>query len=442
MVGTADASGREKPRVLLILTEFPPRLGGMQTHALYLSNELHRRGYEIEVVTYRVLETERRQASELDAGLPFPVRRVLSRLGFWHNVDTIRDRCRHFHPALVYSSTIFYGLLAEELGVPVVCRSVGNDVLRPWLAYPFRPGSRVLNAPILERRLFDLFQRLRSPEWLETVFREARRELMRRAARAATRILANSAFTADLLATAGVPFDRVEVVVGGVDARRFAPPEANRPADRARLGLPVDRFLLLTVCRLEPKKGVEHLLGAFTTLRQRMPDAHLAIVGDGRHALRQRELAAALGLDGSVTFCGAVAHEEVHSYYWCADLFVLASREWVHPATGVRDAETMGRVLCEANAAGLPVLTTRSGGIPSVITSDHNGLLVDPDDEAALVEQIGRLRRDDELRSTLVRNGLRAASRRFDWSVVLEAHERAFAAVLSGTARFRDQDCS
>jgi phosphatidyl-myo-inositol dimannoside synthase len=71
---------------------------------------------------------------------------------------------------------------------------------------------------------------------------------------------------------------------------------------------------------------------------------------------------------------------------------VLASREQVDPRTGLRDVETMGRVLCEAHAAGVPVVASRSGGIPSIVDHGRNGLLFEENDLDGLIHGIERLR--------------------------------------------------
>ena len=79
-------------RLLLVLTEFPPSIGGMQTHASYLSHHLRETGHAVEVVTYR---SENRKKSVLarqfDSQLDFVVHRVLSRLSYWYNIHTLRN---------------------------------------------------------------------------------------------------------------------------------------------------------------------------------------------------------------------------------------------------------------------------------------------------------------------------------------------------------------
>ncbi len=431
---------KKQPRILLVLTEFPPRIGGMQTHALALASHLHERGYPVRVVTYRANRHEEKDAGlSFDSGLPFPVRRILSRLGFWHNIQVIAQESRDFDADLVYCSTVFYGYLRRELKVPVICRSVGNDVMRPWIAYPFRFGSRLIGSALFEQPIYDLFKKFNYPEWVEVLFRKRRRAVMAESARMMDLVMANSDFTADLLHELGIRDDRIEVLVGGVDTHRFRcrSPQRIRKKLRMALGLPAKCFLITTACRMVSKKGVDFLLETMPELRRRMPDTHLLVIGAGRHERRYQRMAERLGLSEHVTFCGRIPQNEIHRYYWASNLFVLASRVQVNPLTGLRDAETMGRVLCEANASGLPVIASRSGGIPSVIKHERNGLLFEPDNPKELLRMIARVRRDKNLRDRMIARGMLMAEERFDWSVVVAAHERAIRRVLKRPSRSR-----
>jgi phosphatidyl-myo-inositol dimannoside synthase len=118
-----------------------------------------------------------------------------------------------------------------------------------------------------------------------------------------------------------------------------------------------------------------------------------------------------------------VHHSHIHKYYWSCDLFVLASRTCYNRRTGTKDVETMGRVLCEANAAGIPIIASNSGGIPSVVDHEVNGLLFEEDNAEDFLRQILRLRVDNFLSRYLVQNGRRKAREQFDWSLILKEHE-------------------
>jgi phosphatidylinositol alpha-1,6-mannosyltransferase len=415
------------PRILLVLTEFPPRIGGMQTHGVHLVRHLAERGYPGVVLTHRpTRDDEVEHWRQVDAQMPLPVHRVLSRLSHWATLRRIEAFARDWKPDLIYCSTVFYGALRLSLGVPVLCRSVGNDVMRPWIAWPYRPLSRVFSTAWLERHLVDLYERVHSPEWLERLARGRRRQLTEASARQMTTVIANSDFTAGLLRRIGVPPERLDVLVGGVDAAHFDPRGRGRAAARQQLGLPAGAWLLTTACRLVPKKGIDFLLQAFAVLRTHMADAHLVIIGSGPKARHWLAAADAAGLAGAVRFVGRVEHDAMPAHFWAADAFVLASRVHVSRRSGLSDVETMGRVLCEANAAGTPVLASRSGGIPSVIEHGVNGRLFGEDDIDDFVRQARSLREQPDQTRAMVERGRALAAQRFDWSVIVERHEHLF----------------
>ncbi|WP_396626149.1 glycosyltransferase family 4 protein [Luteitalea sp.] len=416
----------------LILTEFPPGVGGMQTHAEYLARALHDAGHAIDVYTYRCDDARlEHEARAFDAQAGYPVHRVLSRIGFWANHRLLLRRLRTTPVSLVYASNVYYGLLGDALGVPVVCRSAGNDVQRPWIAYPYRVGSGVVSHPALERRLHQWYRRWNAPEWLEAVFRRQRQAVVRRSVAATRAILANSTYTRDLLAEAGATDDQVRVLPGGVDTRRFVPAAHDRQAAREACAIAPDTWVLLTVCRLVPKKGIDFLIAQVPALRCIAPRLQVIVVGDGKERRRCEALIDAAGAADSVRLVGKVPQREVQRYFAAADGFVLASRVTRNPVSGLQDAETMGRVLCEANAAGLPVLASRSGGIPSVITHEDNGLLFESDDADDFVSQFRRLVDDDALRTRLIARGRQRAEDEFAWPHLVAAHERCFAETLA-----------
>ncbi len=172
------------PMLLLVQPEYPPAVGGMQTHAAAIARHLHDRGHRIAVATYAQPDDADTapSAAAYDAAQPFPTYRCLSRLSYWANLRTLLQLVEDLRPELIYSSTPFYGLLTELTGLPVVCRSVGTDVMRCWVPYPFRPGSRIVALPFVERRLEGIYQRLRTPAWVDSLFFDARRRLVQRGA--------------------------------------------------------------------------------------------------------------------------------------------------------------------------------------------------------------------------------------------------------------------
>ena len=163
-----------------------------------------------------------------------------------------------------------------------------------------------------------------------------------------------------------------------------------------------DPCRILSVCRLHWKKGLQYALHAVYELKKRNLHFIYDIVGDGDERSALQTLAQDLGLSESVRFHGGRDPAGVSEFYEKADVFVLSS---------VR--EGFGVVLVEAQAAGLPVVATRVGGIPEAVEEDETALLVPPRDPTALADALSRLLQDSTLRERLGRNG-RNYARQFD----------------------------
>ena len=136
------------------------------------------------------------------------------------------------------------------------------------------------------------------------------------------------------------------------------------------------------------------LLRAMSLLVDRFPKLQLYVVGDGPLRSQLEREARDLAIDARVCFAGI--DPEVQPWLSSTDVFVLPSR-----------SEGMGRVLQEAMASGVAVVASRVGGIPELVQDGVTGLLVDPDDPAALAQAIGVLLDDDALRQKLADAGHR-----------------------------------
>lgn len=151
---------------------------------------------------------------------------------------------------------------------------------------------------------------------------------------------------------------------------------------------------LLSVGDLKPRKGQDVSLAAFARVRARLPQARYYLVG----SLGQNSYAQSLqayvheqGLEGAVTFLGVISAEALAQHYQGASLFVLTPRQ-----VGL-SFEGFGLVYLEAGAYGLPVVGTRTGGVPEAVIDGQTGLLAEPEDVAGVAEAILRLLGDGEL---------------------------------------------
>ena len=204
----------------------------------------------------------------------------------------------------------------------------------------------------------------------------------------------------------------------GVDTGAFAPAPRDPPT-RARLGWG-DRPVVLTVSRLERRKGHDQMILALNRVRAAVPDVLYSVVGDGGERPRLEALAAREGLAGHVQFVGAVADGDLLPYYQQCDLFALPNRQ------EGQDIEGFGIVLVEAQACGKPVIAGASGGTAETMNSPETGCVVDCSTPALLGPLVAEWLAD---RPRLERMGAAArqwAVERFDWSVLARQAQDLF----------------
>jgi phosphatidylinositol alpha-mannosyltransferase len=207
----------------------------------------------------------------------------------------------------------------------------------------------------------------------------------------------------------GGPF---EIVPNGVETARFATAE---PAD-----LPAGARLLF-VGRLDQRKGFPVAVAAFARLASSHPELRLLVAGDGP----ERSAVDVLPADvrPRVTMLGTVSNQDLPRYHAASDLFL-------GPAIG---GESFGIVLVEAMAAGLPVVASDIAGYDEVVRDGVDGLLVPPDDPAALAVAIGKVLDDPALARRLGDAGRERAAA-FDWSVIEERIEGLYEKALHARA--------
>jgi glycosyltransferase-like protein len=211
-----------------------------------------------------------------------------------------------------------------------------------------------------------------------------------------------------------------DVVTNGVDTDRFAaaPPPGLTAALRARVGA-ANRFLILTVGGIEPRKGTDHLFRALSLLRRRwVRPPVLAIVGghsfQDHTPYRDRVIASMAELDvefdRDVALLGTVPDEEMAAWYHAADVLAFPSV-----------SEGFGLAVLEAMAAGLPVVLTRLPVFAQYVRFGVDALAVAPGDDEGLADALDTLAHDDGVREKLRRSGLEVAAR-FSWDTTALQH--------------------
>jgi glycosyltransferase involved in cell wall biosynthesis len=173
-----------------------------------------------------------------------------------------------------------------------------------------------------------------------------------------------------------------------------------------------ERQIILNVAAYEPKKGLDILIRAFAMIVQAGESKLcLVLVGVDRGIRGELEaLAASLGARERVLFFADVSHSRLHPFYRAAQVFCLPSR-----------SEPFGLVLLEAGAFALPVVASRIGGIPEIISHEETGLLVSPEDPALLAETLLHLLQNPAERVRLGEALKKRVRAEFTWT---RAHAR------------------
>ncbi|RMH37813.1 MAG: glycosyltransferase family 4 protein [Nitrospirae bacterium] len=277
-----------------------------------------------------------------------------------------------YHPRYFMTPKIgmtFYGLSMGLCSVPAmraVTRSAPIDLIDAHFAYPDGVAaallSRMIGVPlILTVRGSDINVSAQLPvikPWVRWALRIARH------------VVAVSQALAERVAELGVAREKIAVIPNGIDPHKFyAMP---REEARAKLGVPKNRPMILSVGNLAAHKGMDVLIEAMHHFRETEAiktgtgkEPLLYLIGEGPDRIALERKIRDFALEDSVRLVGSLPHHELVLWYNAADLFCLASQR-----------EGCPNVVKEALACGTPVLASPVGGMPEILHSPSMGVLV------------------------------------------------------------------
>lgn len=204
------------------------------------------------------------------------------------------------------------------------------------------------------------------------------------------------------------------LIPNAVDLARF----------QSSAAMPAKPLQLVVSRNLEAIYGLDTALRAFARVYARYPAARLLVAGSGPELARLQALRAQLELEGAVDFLGRIANEAMPALLAQCVCLINPSR-----------VDNMPVSILEAFAAGVPVVSTRAGGIPDMLRHGHNGLLVAVDNDEAMAEQVLRILRDPALAQRLAQAG-RAEAETYSSTRIrqlwLDTYQRAVAQPVSG----------
>ncbi len=257
---------------------------------------------------------------------------------------------------------------------------------------------------------------------------------LRASLRRVTRVLSVSRDTATRWEGSGLPAGRTEVVLTGIDLDHYLPAGADaRQSARHDLGLESDSFLVLYAGRIDREKGVDVLVRAFGALAAQHPHSRLVVVGSAslgadpqdseRYAAELRTLA-----DGSPVSWMA-GRRDIVSVIQAADVAVAPSL-WPEP---------LSRSVMEPLACGVPVVASRVGGNPEMLTDWLAQFLFEPGDDTGLTERLASLHGWRQDRPELGERCRREAEDRFSLDAEIDAIEGYLTSATEGRQRRRQR---
>jgi glycosyltransferase involved in cell wall biosynthesis len=206
----------------------------------------------------------------------------------------------------------------------------------------------------------------------------------------------------------------LSLIENGIDSEQFA---NGTPRLRELPGFN-DKIIVGFVGRLAPEKGLPNLIQAVGEILRTRSDLVLALVGEGPAKIKLQSLVSQLGLEKSVFFLGQ--RSDLANVYASFDLFVLPSL-----------FEAMPMAVLEAMAAGKPVIASRIGGVPRMLSHQESGILVEPGDVRGLTDALAQLLQQPKLASQLGRRALDEVRSRFSSDVMASGYLRVYQKALA-----------
>ena len=248
-----------------------------------------------------------------------------------------------------------------------LCDEFKPDAILATWAYPDAIGS-FLCVKILKK---PFFVKVHGSDINLYVKHPLRRAQITYALSRSSKVIAVSSALKQRLVEICVPAEKIAVIPNGVDMDLFKP--LDQIECRKKLGLPLDKKIILYVGNFAQVKGVDILVDAFGELTRLRNDILLVLVGAGSLDKMLCEKVKTLGIEQNIIFAGRTPHDSIRYYMNACDVFCLPSRD-----------EGCPNVVLEAMACGKPVVGSDVGGIPELITSTELGILTKPSDSESL----------------------------------------------------------
>lgn len=212
--------------------------------------------------------------------------------------------------------------------------------------------------------------------------------------------------------------NKIVAIPNGINLKDFYVPYSKDEC-REKLGLPLDKNIILFVGNPHPNKGADVLIRTMQRIIKESPDVKLVFVGEGMLKERLKELSKKLNVDRHIKFTGFVSDMVKKMYYKSSDVFVLPSF-----------FDTFGIVLLEASAFGLPLVVSNIEAFKDFIKDDYNGIVTEVGNEKDLAEKIIYLVKNEGIQKKIGRNA-REKVEDYSWEKIANETEKLYEKVVN-----------
>lgn len=389
-------------RVLQCVNYFYPSVGGTQLATYHLAKNLAGVGVDVKVVTFNVKQLDQLRSGYYSASLPryeeideIPV----YRFPIFYLGKTRGPQIRH----KIRISPSAIRMVARE-NPDIIHFQGANEVLQAIMtsyASTFSRSKTVLTAHGLYAQV-ELFRKSRFSRLINEM-------LLGLALRKVNHVIALSKLDLKILSHLKISSNKVSMIPNGVNLSKYQTSTRNvqHLPNTNSSGAP----FILCVTRIREDKGIEFLIEAASNVISKRPDVKFLLVGNcpEAYAVKLQRLTKRMNVEKNFVFTGYIPHESDHllELYRNASVFVLPS-----------PMESLPLVLLEAMAAGLPIVASRVGGIPDLVTPSE-GILFAPGDVPELASSLLFLLENDEIRAKLGQNA-REKAENYSWKRIAQ----------------------
>jgi glycosyltransferase involved in cell wall biosynthesis len=362
------------PTVLSIFGVEPIRIGGTETFARELSDQLGSRNWK------SVLCFESEPSADVSSFLSLP------------NVTLeVLPNSTNFNWSAAWKVA---GLLRRHRPDILHLHFMGFVGVFPWL-------GRILSA----KKIFFTDHSSRPAEYTARRAPLWKRGLVRLINYPMNKVICVSQYGCRCMQSLDVmPSDRYALVYNGVDLSRVDRDNSRGADFRRRFGIPDRKKIVVQISWIIPEKGIGDLLEMAGLVLLKTRDVQFVIAGEGPYREQYMKQAAEMGIAESITWTGLLKDPFTEGVFDAADVVCQLSR-W---------QEVFGWMIAEAMAYGKPVIATRVGGIPELVVDGASGYLVERGNATESAEKLLRLLGDSDLRRKMGEEGFRIAHARFN----------------------------